>query len=53
MRVVNIRNEPYDVLIDRSTKWGNPYSHREGTNAKFVVSTRSEAIDKYLSLIHI
>jgi hypothetical protein len=24
-RVVNIRHEPYDVLIMRPTKWGNPF----------------------------
>lgn len=24
-KVVNINRETYDVLIDRTTKWGNPY----------------------------
>jgi hypothetical protein len=24
-RVVNLRREEYDVLIDRRTKWGNPF----------------------------
>jgi len=24
-RVVHCKVEPYDVLIDRSTKWGNPF----------------------------
>lgn len=46
-RVVNIKHEKCDVLIDRSTKWGNPFSHREGTKAEYLVSTRTEAIQKY------
>ncbi len=25
-RVVHCKQEPYDVLIDRTTKWGNPYA---------------------------
>jgi hypothetical protein len=24
-RVVHCKREPHDVLIDRTTKWGNPY----------------------------
>lgn len=24
-RVVHCKKEPYDVLIDRTTKWGNPF----------------------------
>ena len=24
-RVVHCRKEPYDVMIDRTTKWGNPF----------------------------
>ena len=46
-RVVNVKDELCDVLIDRSTKWGNPFSHREGTKAEYLVSTRTEAIQKY------
>lgn len=39
-KVVHCQKEPYDVLIDRTTKWGNP----------FVVGkdgTRKEVIEKY------
>ena len=40
-RVVNIRyGNPYDVLIDRRTKWGNPF--RVGSDG-----TRKECIAKY------
>lgn len=55
-RVVNIKHGfPYDVYIGRgfcpSTGkkgiWGNPYSHKEGTLAKYKVSSIAEAIEKY------
>ncbi len=51
MRVVHCQKEPYDLLIDRSTIWGNPYSHKEGTLAKFKVKTRKESIEKYREYI--
>lgn len=45
-RVVHCKKEKYDVLIDRTTKWGNPFTHLplENTLAKFQVKTREEAI---------
>lgn len=46
-RVVNLKYEQFDILIDRSTKWGNPYFHKKGTKAEYLVSTRTEAIQKY------
>lgn len=47
--VVHCQRAAYDVLIDRTTKWGNPFSHLRGqrTLAKFLVATRSEAIRRY------
>jgi len=39
--------EPYDLLIDRTTIFGNPYSHKDGTLAKFKVETRQESIEKF------
>jgi hypothetical protein len=55
--IINIRTEPEAVSlavaegcyvrIDRGSKWGNPYSHRYGTLAKWVVSSRAEAIARY------
>jgi hypothetical protein len=46
--VVNIRNAAYDVLIDRTTRWGNPFTHVKGaTRARFVVESRTEAINRY------
>jgi hypothetical protein len=52
-RLVNINKDDYDVLITRTTKWGNPYSHREGTNALYIVSSRNEAIECYKEYITI
>ena len=46
-KVVHIRKEPYDVYIGRPSKWGNPYSHKEGTLAEFKVASRKEAIAKF------
>lgn len=48
-KVVHCKKEPHDVYIGRPSKWGNPYSHREGTTAEFKVDTRDEAIDAYES----
>lgn len=45
-KVVHIK-EPHDVYIGRPSKWGNPYSHLEGTLAEFKVNSRQEAIEKY------
>jgi len=50
-RVVHHKKEPYDVLIDRTTIWGNPYSHQEGTLAKYKVTSRKKAIAKYRQYI--
>lgn len=48
-KVVHCKKEPYDVYIGRGTesKWGNPYSHKRGTLAKYVVGSREEAIQKF------
>lgn len=46
--VVHLHKQPYDVLIDRSTPWGNPFTHLETPNrAKFKVATRREAIQAF------
>ena len=41
-KVANLKNGPFDVYIGRPSKWGNPYSHKEGTLAEFKVSSRKE-----------
>jgi hypothetical protein len=50
-RVVHLMREKYDIAIDRSSKWGNPFTHKDGTMAKFKVATREEAIEKYREYI--
>jgi len=46
-KVVHCKKDPYDVYIGRPSIWGNPYSHKEGTLAKYKVDTREEAIQRY------
>jgi len=46
-RVVHCQKEPFDIYVGRGSVWGNPYSHKEGTLAKFVVKDRAEAIAKF------
>jgi len=47
MRVVHCKKEPFDVYVGRPTKWGNPFTHLEGTSARFRVRTRDEAVEAY------
>lgn len=42
---------PYDIYIGRGSIWGNPFSHREGTKAQYVVSTREEAVERFREYI--
>ncbi len=46
-KVVNVKTDQYDVYIGRPSKWGNPYSHKDGTLAEFKVGSRKEVISKY------
>ena len=46
-KVVHLNKEPFDILIDRRSKWGNPFSHKKGTLAKYIVNNRKEAIESY------
>lgn len=48
--VVNIKHtgkDGYDVYIGRPSPFGNPYSHKAGTLAKYRVKSRKEAIEKF------
>ena len=45
-RAVNYNDEAYDVLIDRRTKWGNPFIIGRDGN-------RTEVIDKYCQWIRV
>ena len=46
-KVVHCKKDSFDVYIGRPSKWGNPFSEKEGTLARFKVLTRNEAIEKY------
>ena len=47
-KVVNKYHKlPYDVYIGRGSKWGNPFSHMDGTKALYKVETREEVIEKF------
>lgn len=45
--VVHCKKDKYDVYCARPSKWGNPFSHLDGTLAKYKVATRKEAVEKY------
>lgn len=46
--VVNVRSgDKYDVYIGRPSEWGNPFSHKTGTKAEFVVASRELAVEEY------
>lgn len=45
--VVHCKRDPYDVYIGRPSEWGNPFSHKSNTIAKFRVNNRDEAVEKY------
>ena len=46
-RRVCLKTSKYDVYMGRPGKWGNPFSHKEGTLAEFKVSNRKESIEKH------
>ena len=41
-KVVHCKKEPYDILIDRTTKWGNPFRLTGNSTEE-----RRSVIDKY------
>lgn len=46
-KVVHCKKEKYDVYIGRPSKWGNPFSWKEGTLAEFKVNNKEESIRSY------
>lgn len=44
---VHHKKEGYDVLICRPSKWGNPFSSKQNSTAKYKTSTRRESIERY------
>lgn len=46
-KVVHFKKERYDVYVGRPSKYGNPFSTKENSLARFKVNTSFEAIQKY------
>lgn len=47
-KVVNkMAGERYDVYIGRGSVFGNPFTHKQGTKAQFIVGSRDEAVAAY------
>lgn len=46
-RVVHCKKEPYDIYIGRPSMWGNPFSHKGSTIARYRVDTIEEALWEY------
>ncbi len=46
-KVVHCKAEDYDIYVGRPSKFGNPFSHKYGTTAKYLVESREEAVQKF------
>ena len=47
-RVICLRSgKPYDILVDRSSPFGNPFSHLADTLAEFKTPTKYEAVRRF------
>lgn len=44
-RVVNLQKEDYDILIDRTTKWGNKFKIKEHGRQKAIALYRNWILD--------
>lgn len=45
--VVNKYKEEYDIYIGRGSVWGNPFSHKTGTKAQYLVKDREQSVAAY------
>jgi hypothetical protein len=45
--IVHCKRDPYDVYVGRPSIYGNSFSHKDGTAAKYKVATVEEAITRY------
>ena len=46
-RVVHCKRHPYNVYGARPGPFGNPFSHKLGTHARYQVATRDEAVERH------
>jgi hypothetical protein len=47
LKVVHCKKEKYDVYIGRPSIWGNPFTHKDGTLAKYKCESREAAVNAY------
>lgn len=45
--VVHCKRSAFDVYIGRPGPWGNPFSHKSGTFAKFKCASIDEVLERY------
>lgn len=45
--VVHCKKFKYDVYIGRPSKYGNPFSHKPDSVAKWIVGSINEAVEKH------
>jgi hypothetical protein len=45
-KVVHCKKEKFDIYIGRPSKWGNPFTFKQGTIAEFVVP-KDEVLVRY------
>ena len=46
------RKSEDEIYIGRPSKWGNPFTHKQGTRASIVVSSRKAAIKAFKLWFH-
>jgi len=46
-RAVHCKIDEFDIYIGRGSIWGNPFSSKKGTKAKFIVEDRETSIECY------
>lgn len=51
VKVVHCNEEPYDIYIGRPSKWGNPFSCKKSTIAKYKADSREDSLKKYFEWI--
>jgi len=39
--------KPFDIYVGRPSIFGNPWTHKIGTQADFIVATREEAVNNF------
>ena len=47
VHISDARNRPEVVYCGRPSPYGNPFSHKEGTLARFLVASKAEAVDRF------